>query len=336
MNGNPPDDSSSDREYAYGRSWQEYLARHGASGEPEDEPAEPEYETPEDEEEAASEGPEEPAEAGPTSGRSEPEPPEPPEPDEEPADTGDGPAEPEHSDEALREPAARRPAEAGEESAPSRVVIPPEEDQFEGASRRRRRLLAGAAAALAVILAALFLPDLLPVGGDSEAAPEAGETPASETGPTGEADDLGGAIAADTGGLQAIGGRDTAATQPARPTPSPQQAPDQQPAPGAGQGAGQPQAAGQIALFSSRAEALADALENFGVRLRDFELNRIGCEGLARGIRQVRASYSDVTDVYESVQSRLDASRVDRYQRLSADVSGAERSFEGTGCPATP
>lgn len=309
MNGNPPDDSDSDREFAYGRSWQEYLARHAASDEPDDEPAEPEDETPEDEEEAASEEAE-PAEDGPTperresasepseaTGEPESEPSEPPESEPE-----SEPSEPEHPDETPREPAARRPAEPEEEPAASPVVIPPEEEQFEGASRRRRRLVAGAAAALAVVLAALFVPDLLPVGGGSEAPQEAGETPASEAGPTADAGDFGGAIATDSGG----------------------------------QGAGQPPAAGQIALFSSRAEALADALENFGVRLRDFELNRIGCEGLARGMREVRATYSGVADVYDTVQSRLEASSVDRYQRLSAEVGDAERSFEGTGCSASP
>ncbi len=331
MNGNPPDDSDSDREFAYGRSWQEYLARHGASDQPDDEPAGPEDETPEDEEEAASEEPE-PAEDGPTPERREPA----SEPSEATGEPASEPSEPEHPDETPREPAARRPAEPGEESAPSRVVIPPEEDQFEGASRRRRRLVAGAAAALAVVLAALFVPDLLPVGGDSEPPPETGETPASEAGPTADAGEFGGAIATDTGGQGAIDGQDTAATQPARPAPPPEQTPDQQPAPGEGQGAGQPPAAGQIALFSSRAEALADALENFDVRLRDFELNRIGCEGLARGIREVRAGYSGVADVYDTVQSRLEASRVDRYQRLSAEVRDAERSFEGTGCSASP
>lgn len=300
VNDNRSDDPNSGREFAYGRSWQEYLARHSRPGdESEEEPEEREAAG----EESAAEAEE--AEAG-------------VEKAEATSEEGEADAEEAEptSEEAEAEPEARETRQPEPEIEPtsSRIVVPPEEEEeFGGLSRRRRRTLTGVLAVLALAVAALVVPGLLSSNGEPEPGAEGVEAPADGAGaPTGSGEATGpgepGAAAVDTGA-------GTASTGQA--------------------GADRPVTDRRITLFSARADSVADAVASYRERRRDFDLSRIGCDGLARGLREVRAAYSQLTAVYEPVRDRIGVSATARYQRLTDDVSGVERSFAATECAAS-
>lgn len=261
MNDDRSDDPKPSREFAYGRSWQEYLARETGPGE-------------ESEEEAKEE---EPAPEDPAAGAREPE------AERTPDEPG---AEDAASDETDARPEARTGGRERAEEQPksSRVVVPPEEERArEGVGRTRRvRRLTGVLAVLALAVAALVVPRLLSSNGEAGA-----------------------------GGVDA---------------------------PAAGSGAEsdrQPSTERQVALISARSDSVAEAVARFRERRSDFDLNRIGCDGLARGLREVRTAFSRLTAALEPVRDRVGVSASARYQRLSDDVSGVERSFAATGCTAS-
>ena len=86
------------------------------------------------------------------------------------------------------------------------------------------------------------------------------------------------------------------------------------------------------ARFAARADSLAEAIAGFRERRRDFELGRIGCEGLTRGHREVRSTFADLRSVAAEDGALLAPPSRERFQRLVGDVRSVEEAFAESGC----
>lgn len=93
---------------------------------------------------------------------------------------------------------------------------------------------------------------------------------------------------------------------------------------------------GDVAVFFARADSLSAAIAGFRERQRDFGLNRIGCEGLARGLEQVRSAFSRLTESRAALGSALDSGAAERYRGLTEEAREVERAFEEAGCSVSP
>jgi len=85
--------------------------------------------------------------------------------------------------------------------------------------------------------------------------------------------------------------------------------------------------------FDRRSDALAAALERYGVRARDFENGLIGCEELASGYRLADSSFVALSELVGKTGTALDSDRVERYRELADRASGVDRAFGATKCP---
>ena len=90
------------------------------------------------------------------------------------------------------------------------------------------------------------------------------------------------------------------------------------------------------ARIAARADSVSGAVEDFRERLGDFRLERIGCEGLRRGIRGVRTAFAELERVAGEEATVPEGPEGERYARLAADVEAAERAFSESGCSDLP
>lgn len=84
--------------------------------------------------------------------------------------------------------------------------------------------------------------------------------------------------------------------------------------------------------FRETADSLEDALDGYGIRRSDFELNRIDCSFLAEGYRRVDRRFVSLSIVVRERADRLGGGARDRYEELSGRVDEVNRHFDGSGC----
>lgn len=108
-----------------------------------------------------------------------------------------------------------------------------------------------------------------------------------------------------------------------------------EPAPGdtASEPEDQPEVPPVVEELDLVADSLSSAMERYRERRQDFELNRLQCEGLTRGYRQVDEAYLQFLRVYDQARGELDASRRDAFQQLMEETDAVNRHFDGTRCP---
>jgi hypothetical protein len=91
-------------------------------------------------------------------------------------------------------------------------------------------------------------------------------------------------------------------------------------------------AAGDTAVLDRRADTLALAVSAFEMRARMFDTRRMGCPGLARGLRQVEDGWLSYNMVRKDLMASSDPARDARDKGLYADVRSVEVRFERSSC----
>lgn len=106
-------------------------------------------------------------------------------------------------------------------------------------------------------------------------------------------------------------------------------------APGARAGSDSGRAGSAIndtAVLDHRADTLALALSAFELRARMFDMRRMGCPGLARGLRQVEDGWLSYNLARRDLMAASDPARDARDKSLFADVRAVEVRFERSSC----
>jgi hypothetical protein len=86
------------------------------------------------------------------------------------------------------------------------------------------------------------------------------------------------------------------------------------------------------AVLDHRADTLALALSAFDLRARMFDTRRMGCPGLARGLRQVEDGWLSYNMARKDLMAASDPARDARDKSLYADVRTVEVRFERSAC----
>jgi len=86
------------------------------------------------------------------------------------------------------------------------------------------------------------------------------------------------------------------------------------------------------AVFDHRADTLALALSAFDLRARMFDTRRMGCPGLARGLRQVEEGWLSYNMARKDLMAASDPARDARDKSLYANVRAVEVRFERSSC----
>lgn len=73
------------------------------------------------------------------------------------------------------------------------------------------------------------------------------------------------------------------------------------------------------------------AVESYGERQADFDLGRLGCEGLAIGYRAVDESFLVLSGRFASHRDRLPG-REAEYEAAAASMENVDQHFDGSGC----
>jgi hypothetical protein len=91
-------------------------------------------------------------------------------------------------------------------------------------------------------------------------------------------------------------------------------------------------AVSDTAMLDRRADTLALALSAFDMRARMFDTRRMGCPGLARGLRQVEDGWLSYNMARKDLMAASDPARDARDKSLYADVRTVEVRFERSSC----
>lgn len=105
-------------------------------------------------------------------------------------------------------------------------------------------------------------------------------------------------------------------------------------------GAASAEIGGADGIDPERVGALADSLETaigqYRERKRDFDLNRLGCEGLARGYETVRSALGELRSAVPYADDLPEGPLRTRYLSLASSVDSVEQGFDATGCGEAP
>jgi len=91
-------------------------------------------------------------------------------------------------------------------------------------------------------------------------------------------------------------------------------------------------AASDTAVLDRRADTLALAVSAFDMRARMFDTRRMGCPGLASGLRQVEDGWLAYNIARKNLLAGSDPGRDARDKSLYADVRAVEVRFERSSC----
>lgn len=80
----------------------------------------------------------------------------------------------------------------------------------------------------------------------------------------------------------------------------------------------------------SIAEEFETAVSRYGERMEDFDLGRLGCEGLWTGYRRVDEMFMSLSERYAAARGEA-ADRL--YEDSKRSMEEIERHFDGSGCP---
>lgn len=93
-------------------------------------------------------------------------------------------------------------------------------------------------------------------------------------------------------------------------------------------------------IDAERVRALTDSLEtaigHYRERKRDFDLNRLGCAGLARGYEAVQSALGELRSAVPYADDLPDGPLRSRYRTLASSVDSVEQAFDTTGCGEAP
>lgn len=89
---------------------------------------------------------------------------------------------------------------------------------------------------------------------------------------------------------------------------------------------------GAARRFRDVADSLDGALQRYSVRRSDFESDRVGCESLATGYREVDRQFVSLSVMLKQDGARLGTELRSRYREFSDEVDEVNRHFDNTDC----
>ncbi len=87
------------------------------------------------------------------------------------------------------------------------------------------------------------------------------------------------------------------------------------------------------AAFEEALEAFSSMAEAYDERRQDFDLGRIGCDGLVPGYATVDEAFLRASEMFVRVRDVAGAPPVERYDTASRRMEGVDRHFDASGCP---
>lgn len=92
-------------------------------------------------------------------------------------------------------------------------------------------------------------------------------------------------------------------------------------------------AASPGADFEEALETFQSVAEAYDERRQDFDLGRIGCEGLVPGYETVDEAFLRASEAFVRLRDVRGAPPVERYESASRRMESVDRHFDASGCP---